>query len=301
MPRSDLPARLFTAAVLVPTVIYVVVKGGLLFLGVVELLTLLGLREFYRLLEDKGAHPIAAYGMAAGAALPVVAYLGTEYHATLILTAAMIGVMVRSVGRAQIAEALVSMSGTFMGVFYVGWLLAHVVVLRNFFRAASSKYGALAVAEQGFVPDSGIFLVLFCLTAVVLSDAGAYFAGRAFGKRKLAPRISPNKTVEGAIGALLLGTAGSLAMKLIFDLRWPELSQALSWGPAALMGAVVASVAIVGDLAESLMKRDAQIKDAGSLLPGMGGVLDRLDAPLLGIPVMYYMLLFYVFLLLESQ
>ncbi len=192
---------MFTAAVLVPLVIYVIVLGGLPFLGVVILFTLLGLRDFYRLLEDKGAHPLVSYGMAAGAALPVVSYIGTEYHATIILTAAMIGVMVRSVGRAQIAEALVSISGTFMGVFYVGWLLSHIVVLRNFHHAAGSKYGEAAVDALGIAPESGIFFVLFCLVAVVWSDAGAYFAGRAWGKRKLAPRISPGKTVEGRSGA----------------------------------------------------------------------------------------------------
>jgi phosphatidate cytidylyltransferase len=238
--------------------------------------------------------------MAAGAALPVVAYIGTEYHSMLILTAAMIGVMVRSVGRAQIAEALVSISGTFMGVFYVGWLLSHIVVLRNFHRAASRNYGVEAVDGLGIVPEAGIFFVIFCLVAVVWSDAGAYFAGRAWGKRKLAPRISPGKTVEGAIGGVG-GTVVALISKGIFDLAWPDLSRALAWGPAVVMGVVVSVAAIIGDLAESLMKRDARTKDAGSLLPGMGGVLDRIDSPLLGIPVMYYMLLFYVFLMAESR
>ena len=300
-PRSELLARVLTAAVLVPTVIYVIVLGGLPFLAVVVLFTVLGLREFYGLLDDKGASPIVSYGLAAGAALPVVAYIGTEYHATLILTATMIGVMVRSVGRAQITEALASISGTFMGVFYVGWLLSHVVVLRNFHHAASSKYGVAAVDSVGVTAESGIFFVLFCLVAVVWSDAGAYFAGRAWGRRKLAPKISPGKTVEGAIGGVLGGTAAALLTKAIFDMFWPDLSQALLWGPAVAMGMMVAVVAIVGDLAESLMKRDAQTKDAGSLLPGMGGILDRIDSPLLGIPVMYYMLLFYVFLMVESR
>jgi phosphatidate cytidylyltransferase len=293
--------RVLTSAVLVPTVIYLIVLGGLPFLGVVVMVTLLGLREFYGLIEDKGAHPIMSYGMAAGAALPVVAYLGTEYHATLILTAAMIALMVRAVGRAQISEALASISGTFMGIFYVGWLLSHIVVLRNFHHAASSKYGAAAVDAVGVTPQSGIFFVLFCLVAAVWSDAGAYFAGRAWGRRKLAPRISPGKTVEGAIGGVVAGTIGALLTKLIFDVFWPELSRSLNWGPAAAMGMVVAVVGIVGDLVESLMKRDAQTKDAGSLLPGMGGVLDRIDSPLLAIPVMYYMLLFYVFLMVESR
>jgi len=290
-----------TAAVLVPSVVYVIVLGGLPYLAVVVLFTLLGLREFYGLIEDKGAHPIVSYGMAAGAALPIVAFIGTEYHATLILTAAMIAMMVRAVGRAQISEALASISGTFMGVFYVGWLLSHIVVLRNFHHAASSKYGVSAVEAVGITPDSGIFFVLFCLVAVVWSDAGAYFAGRAWGRRKLAPRISPGKTVEGAIGGVVGGTVAALITKGVFDVFWPDLSRVLACGPAAIMGIVVAMVASVGDLAESLMKRDAQTKDAGSLLPGMGGVLDRIDSPLLGIPVMYYMLLFYVFLVVESR
>lgn len=294
--RSDLPARLATAAVLVPSVIFVIAQGGLLYLGVVILFVLLGQREFYRLIEEKGAQPLAAYGLAAGAALPVVAYLGNEYHVTLILTATLLGVMFRQLGKAQIAEALVSISGTFFGVFYIGWLLSHAVVLRNFHAAATARYGAPAVDAAGVAPESGIFLMLFCLTAVVLSDAGAYFAGHAWGRHKLAPKISPSKTVEGALGGLAGGTAGGLVCKGIFELFWPELSGFLGWGPVAGFGLIVAGVAIVGDLLESLLKRDAHTKDAGTLLPGMGGILDRIDSPLLGIPVLYYLLLFYVFL-----
>ncbi len=92
------------------------------------------------------------------------------------------------------------------------------------------------------------------------------------------------------------GTLAALAVKGIFDFFWPQLSQALPWGVTLVLGIAVASVAIAGDLIESLLKRDAQVKDAGRLLPGMGGVLDRIDSFLLGIPVMYYLLLFYVFL-----
>ena len=95
---------------------------------------------------------------------------------------------------------------------------------------------------------------------------------------------------------LLAGTAGALATKGMFDFLWPHLSQALPWGVTLVLGIIVAAAAIAGDLIESLLKRDAQVKDAGKLLPGMGGVLDRIDSFLLGIPVLYYLLLFYVFL-----
>ena len=293
---GDVGTRLLTATVLIPLVIYAILLGGLFYLGAVIVIVLLGQRELYRLIEDKGAHPLVSYGLAAGAALQVVAYLGNEYHVTLILTATLLAVMVRQLGKAQIAEALVSISGTFFGVFYVGWLMSHAVVLRNFHDAAVSRYGEAAVARLGIAPEAGIFYMLFCLVAVVWSDAGAYFTGSSWGKRKLAPKISPGKTGEGAVGGVVGGTAGGLLTKLVFDFFWPELSLALGWKVALLMAFFVAIIAIVGDLVESLLKRDAQIKDTGRMLPGMGGMMDRIDSPLLGIPLMFYMLIFYVFL-----
>jgi phosphatidate cytidylyltransferase len=274
--RSELVTRLLTAAVLIPSVVYVVYMGGLWYLGTVIAIILLGQREIYGLIEDKGA--------------------GTDYHATVLMTATLLTVMVLQLGKAQITEALASISGTFFGIFYVGWLMSHAVGLREFHDAVVSHSGALSVDKLGIVPDSGIFFVVLVLAIVILSDAGAYFAGRAYGRRKLAPKISPAKTVEGALGGVLAGTAGALAAKGVFDFLWPQLSQALPWGVTLVLGIVVASVAIAGDLIESLLKRDAQVKDAGKLLPGMGGVLDRIDSFLLGIPVMYYLLLFYVFL-----
>jgi phosphatidate cytidylyltransferase len=225
-----------------------------------------------------------------------VAYLGSEYHATVLMTATLLAVMIRQVGKAQIAEALVSISGTFFGVFYVGWLLSHAVVLRDFHRASVRHYGSAATEQLGIVPDTGIFLMLFCLTAVVLCDAGAYFAGRRFGRRKLAPRISPGKSVEGALGGVAAGTLGALAAKALFDLFWPALSAPLGWRAAAALGFVVSVAGMIGDLVESLLKRDAHAKDSGQLLPGMGGIMDRIDSPLLGIPVMYYLMLFQLYL-----
>ena len=293
--RSDLPARLLTAAVLVPTVVWVIVLGGLAYLAVVIALILLGQREIYGLIEDKGAHPLVGLGLAAGGALPVVMYVGAEYHATILMTVTLLTVMVLQLGKAHVAEALASMSGTFFGVFYVGWLLSHAVVLRNIHRQVLFRFEEGAAAEIGLHPDSGIFLMIFTIAVVVLTDAGAYFAGRAYGQRKLAPRVSPSKTVEGAIGGLVTGVLGGFVFKGGFDLYWPEASAALPWGVALVFAFLVSVAGIVGDLIESLLKRDARRKDAGTLLPGMGGVLDRIDSGLLGIPVMYYLFLFYVF------
>jgi phosphatidate cytidylyltransferase len=294
--RGDLPARLLTASVLVPGILLMIAWGGLWVLFTVVAMVLLAQRVLYGLIEDKGARPVVGFGLVAGAALPVVMYIGNEYHATVLLTVTLLVVMIAQLRRRQVTEAMASISGTFFGVFYVGWLLSHVIPLRFFTERIVEDEGALAASELGLVPQTGAFLLVFCLTVVVLCDTGAYFAGRAYGKRKLAPSISPGKTVEGAIGGVIAGTLGGVACKLVFDFLWPSLTAILSWPLIVTLGVVLAAVGMVGDLVESLLKRDAQVKDAGALLPGMGGLLDRIDAPLLGIPVMYYLMLFYVWL-----
>jgi len=293
---GDLAARLPTAAVLVPLVSVVIVQGGLVYLGTVIAIILLGQREFYRLIEDKGARPLQAFGLGAGCALPVVAYLGTEYQMTVVMTATLLAVMVAQLGKAEITEALASISGTFFGVFYVGWLMSYAVVLRDFTPNAVAQSSETAVASLGFVPGCGIFFMFFTLFCVVWCDAGAYFGGKAWGCHKLARKISPNKGVEGALTGIVAGTAGGFVCKTAFDFFWPELSQAFSLAATLVFGVVLSVVGIVGDLIESLLKRDASVKDTGALLPGTGGVLDRIDSPLLGIPVMYHGLLLYVFL-----
>ncbi len=291
---SNLALRLLTASLLIPPLIYVIFQGGLWVLAVVLLTTVLGLSEFYQLIEAKGAHPLRGFGIVAGAALPVVAYLGSEYHATVLMSAVLLGVMVAQLQKARIADALASISGTFFGVFYVGWLLSHAIVLRDFHDAALSRFGAEAVA--GMDPDVGAFYLFFTIAVVIAGDAGAYFAGRAYGRRKLAPTISPGKTVEGALGAVAVGVAMAFGCKAAFDALYPALSAELGWVACGVFGLVLAVVGMVGDLVESLLKRDAQVKDTGQLLPGTGGVLDRIDSNLLAIPVMYYLLLAYTFL-----
>ncbi len=293
--HSDLPGRLVTAAVLVPVASYVVVKGDLWLLGAIMALVLLGQREFYRLIEDKGAQPLVTFGMSAAMALCLIQYLGTEYQANLLMTATLLFVLVAQLGKAQITEALASISGTFFGVFYVGWLLSHAISLRSFYDAILLRYGAQTATSVGIAPDCGIFLMFFTLFVVVWCDAAAYFGGRAYGRRKLAPAISPGKSVEGAIAGVIGGLLGAIVCKGGFDLFWPEQSTALSWLATGVLALLLSAAGIIGDLIESLLKRDADVKDAGHLLPGTGGVLDRIDSFLLAIPVMYYAMLFYVF------
>jgi len=291
--RGDLPKRLLTAAVLIPVVGYIIVLGGYPYVATVLFFGVLGQLEFYRLIEDKGARPLTGLGLGFGAGVIAVAYLGTDYLAMLLMTASLLFLMVAQLRKAQITESLASISGTFFGVFYVAWLLSHAVLLRFFYNSAGAWLSPEQLMALELHPDSGIFFMFYGLAVLVLCDAGAYFFGRAWGRRRLAPEISPNKSVEGALGGVMTGTLGGLAFKGVFDLFWPHLSAAFPWEVAIPFGIVLSLVGIVGDLVESLLKRDAQVKDAGHLLPGMGGILDRVDAPLLGLPVLYYLLIGY--------
>ena len=293
--RKDLLTRLGTAAILIPFVIWAIFQGGLVYLGIVIGIGLLAQHEFYGLIVDKGAKPIESVGLAFGLAVMVLAYFGTEYQAMLAMTATLLSLMVAQLGKNEIHEAMASISGTFFGVFYVAWLLSHAVLLRKFDAAAAAHQDPALLVTLGVSAESGIFLMLFALVPVVLCDAGAYFAGRAWGKRKLAPEISPNKSVEGALGGVIAGVLGGLATKWFFDTTLPDSSALLPWSMAIFFGFALCIVGIVGDLVESLLKRDAEVKDTGALLPGMGGVLDRIDAHLLGLPTMYYMMLGYLY------
>jgi phosphatidate cytidylyltransferase len=296
---SEIALRLATAAILIPTVLYLIARGGFWILGAVMVLVYLGITELYSLIEAKGASPHRLFGVVAGVALPVIAHFGNEYHATLAMTATLLGVMVAEVRKEEISEALGSISGTYCGVFYIGWLLSHVIPLRNFDRVVASKWGTDAAAA--LTPDTGAFLVVFAVSTIVACDAGAYFAGHAFGKRKLAPRISPGKTFEGAIGGIVGGALIALLCKALFAWLWPTLAVAIPWSIVVPIGVLLSIAGIIGDLVESMLKRDAEIKDAGALLPGMGGVLDRLDSALLALPLMYYLLLGYTFLHIGLQ
>jgi len=294
--KSDLPKRLVSAGVLIPLVVYVTITGGLGFLVVLLAMILLGQREFYRLIEDKGAHPSVGFGLCAGAALTLVQYFGSDYQANLLMTATLLITMVLQLGKAEITEALASISGTFFGVFYIGWLLSHAISVRFFHEAVTGRYGEAKVAALGIDPNIGVFLMFFTVFVVIGCDTGAYFGGRVYGKRPLAPAISPSKTLEGAIFGVGTGVALGFACKGVFDLFWPELSAPVPWSIVAVFALLLSVGGIVGDLIESLLKRDAQVKDAGHLLPGMGGILDRIDSNLVGLPVMYYAMLLYTFM-----
>jgi phosphatidate cytidylyltransferase len=170
--------------------------------------------------------------------------------------------------RPQKEGAFIGWAWTIAGILYVGWLLSYFVALRN---------------VDPVNLEVGRNWVFFALFTTFGSDTTAFFVGRALGRHHLAPHISPGKTWEGAIG----GVFGAIIVSLLFTLPTP-LSLPLGYGQAILLGLVVSIFGQLGDLTESLLKRNMGVKDSGKLLPGHGGFLDRIDSVVFAGVVVYY-------------
>ena len=161
-----------------------------------------------------------------------------------------------------------------LGPIYVGFLLAHALMLREITGSGAEIEGT---------SDFGRSWLLFALLVTFAVDTGAYLVGRSVGRRPMAPSISPNKTWEGSLGGFAAAVAAALVCGLVFDLGVPAWQQ-------AMIGGVVGVVGQWGDLIESKLKRIADLKDASSIIPGHGGLLDRLDSVLLTLPAVYYLI-----------
>jgi phosphatidate cytidylyltransferase len=232
-------------------------------LAVVAVALGVGLAEFYALAMARGIRPLPVVGslMAAAFFAEVAApgWLGLPLVplATLALLLAMLR---RGVDK----DAVGAGAATLLGALYLGVL--------------GGTLGALRLRPP--VADGGLRLVLL-LAILILADTFAFFVGHALGRRRLAPSLSPGKTVEGAVGGLLGGVLGALAVQRLALPGLPPLH-------AAGLGLAVSAMGTLGDLEESLLKRWAGVKDSGRLFPGHGGMLDRLDSLLFGAPVLYY-------------
>ncbi len=234
--------------------------------------------EYFRALRLRGFQPTEGLAFLAIALLQLAAWGFTRDLLVAFLPALLalltIATLIHEILRHD-REPLSNVGVTFLGVIYVGWLFSYLIFLR-------SIDGAQAVWP--FPPAArGAWLVLYVIAVTWSTDTGAYFAGVRWGKRPLAPRLSPKKTVEGSLG----GLAAATAMSLLWG-TWIGLA----WWHCLILGPVLAVLGQIGDLCESALKRDLGIKDFGTLLPGHGGILDRFDSLLFTAPVAYYYLLF---------
>jgi len=252
----------------VPCLYFITLRGGAFFLVLIDLVILLGLYEFYQLMRSKGYEPFALLGYFC--ALSISAYAWRQgVVVPLILTGSLLLIMIRELMRRDMSHSLVHIGVTLFGIMYVGWLGSHLIMLREL------------PASRGADGVIGAHMVFYAALVTWATDTAAYLAGVAFGRRKLLPRVSPNKTVEGALGGLIGAALVGWVCARTFAVFITPLA-------GALLGLAAGILAQLGDLVESLLKRDAGTKDTAKLLPGHGGVLDRFDSLLFTVPVIYY-------------
>ena len=274
-------SRILTAAIALPILVASILIPWLqpLFVAIAAAAMFFGLYEFYILARKKDMKPDLGAGFLGGAALFTIFYFATPdpnqprldgQLITLTLIVFTIATLIAAMLRGAPFDKMIVASGaTILGVLYVVLLGGHLVALRTGF-------------EQGL----SAHLLSFFFLVLMGADTGAYYVGRAIGKHKLAPKVSPGKTWEGVAGGLVAAMALAAAAHFWFFKELP-----LKW--ALPLAAVMTVLGILGDLTESALKRGAGAKDAAKILPGHGGALDRLDSLLFNAPLIYYFAHFY--------
>jgi phosphatidate cytidylyltransferase len=255
--------RWISGIILAPSLIlFILFAPSWLFLLLILALTLLGMREYYSLSLPDISRKERWAGIFLALILPLSLYSGNPGCFLFGLAFLLLLLCAWSLFRPEEFLLRVDKVGKhFLGFLYVSFLLGHFILLVKL--------------------DRGRLLALFTLVVVYFGDTAAFYVGRGWGRRKLAPRISPGKTVEGGWGAIGGSMAGAVLSKLLF---LPQLSPL----QALVLGGAIAVAGQLGDLWESLLKRSARVKDSGSLIPGHGGLLDRIDSVLFSGPLVYY-------------
>jgi phosphatidate cytidylyltransferase len=282
--------RLLSTVVLWTVILLAMFSGNRIisdgvFVLLVAFLALAGLVEFYGLVEKRGLACFKISGVAGGLLLLVGTFLNVTGHLgttgsparvndfeTGFLILFVLGLCIRQlVSKSTATVGLTAIATTLFGLMYVPWLLNFIQKI-NFFPFA-----------PGSPADAGKFFLLYFILITKFSDMGAYAVGSLIGRHKMIPRISPGKTWEGFFGAVLVSTGASLAFVHFFGAKMVGMN----YLHAVILGVILSITAVIGDLIESLFKREAGVKDSGALFPGIGGILDLLDSLLFNAPIMY--------------
>ena len=277
-------SRLITAAVALPVLIASIIVPPLwpLFVVLAMAAIVVALYEFWFLCRRVGAKPDIVVGYVAVAALFVVFFFNWIELLYLIVPIFIIAALAAEMLRgAPFDKMVLSVGSTVLGVFYVAFLGSHLIGVRTGFSRDFGNPEMYLVSDVYLSHSVSTHMLSFFFLVLMGSDTGAYYTGRALGKHKLAPTVSPGKTWEGAAGGM---AASLVAAALAHFWFFPELSLPAALALAALMNVL----GVVGDLTESALKRGANAKDAAQILPGHGGLLDRLDSLLFNAPLLYY-------------
>ena len=262
--------RMLTGLIVATVVTFCVIDGKLALLLMLIFVLGLGSREYVKILNHKGFYPSLKMIYIAEAFLTAIAYFQRFDLVAIALTLCVLGAFMWILFKGR-QPYIANVATTVLGMIYCGWLPLHLIFLRNLHCARFSD---------------GLVFVVMMLVGVIFTDTGCYYFGRHFGKHKLAPVISPNKTVEGALGGIVCAIIGVSLIGWYINLEWYF---------TLTIGILCTLFAQIGDLCESLIKRDAGVKDSGDILPGHGGFMDRCDSYILTIPVMYYFCYYFIF------
>jgi len=264
--------RIIVGILFIPTIILLAWLGNVSLFFFVSLLVLTGLWEYYRISSTKDISPNMIIGMVAGVVLCLDAWLGMGNRAMLILTILILLTTSVEIFRNRAHSAILNTATTVFGVIYVGWLSCHLISIRS-----------IPSSFENLTDMDGVYMLLLAFIIPWFCDTAAYFSGKVLGRHKLIPKISAGKTFEGAIGGIIGTVIGLLALRSSFFSFLSPLH-------CIIMGVIGSIIAQIGDIAESLLKRDADVKDSSQLIPGHGGVLDRFDSVLFAAPFVYYYL-----------
>ncbi len=274
--------RVITGWILGLIALACIIFGGLPLLILLAIITFLASKEFVQILEHKGFYPSLKVIVVADIIFAVLAYFNCFSLAPLAFT---VGTMIAFMwvlfkGKQPYTA---NVATTIVGFVYSGWFPLHLLFLRDL--GTTNNTSSLQMILKTDIMNAGLGYVIFMFLLVIFTDVGCYYFGRKFGKHKLAPVISPNKTIEGSIGGVVCALVGGFIIAYFIKLPWYH---------TIIAGLLITGFAQIGDLCESLLKRDAGVKDSGNLLPGHGGFLDRTDSYVFTIPVIYYYFLYFV-------
>ena len=260
--------RLISSTIMIAITSLAIVNQWI-FIFVLLALTIAGLYEFFYLIQKKGI-PIYSYtGIAIGVIIPIsilVHFEPTKGWELLFVVLVLLMIFLMQFMRKDNNNAIVGISTTLFGVLYVSWFFSFLIKIRF------------------LLPDvQGIKLLAFIIVITKTGDMGALLIGSKFGKNALFPRVSPNKTVEGSLGSFAFSMIAAFAAR-----SWLPESVHFSTLQILLMGAFLGALGQLGDMSESLIKRDCNVKDSGKMLKGLGGVLDTIDSLLFSAPAFYF-------------
>lgn len=258
--------RIFTSVILIIIIAMAMMRDWMI-TSLIMLFAILGLYEFFTMVEKKGIEIFKYFGLGVG--MVILMSVGLHFELTrgwefLLITLSLLSLILIQFQRRQNSGVIVGLSTTIFGIFYIPWFISFLIKIRYL------SYGAGMLATVLLITKSG--------------DIGAYLLGTRFGKHLLMPRVSPNKSVEGLLGGLLFSVLTSMSCKFFMPANFSYLH-------LLILGLFLGLLGQLGDLSESLMKRDCNVKDSGGILPGLGGVLDSIDSVLFTGPVFYFWIL----------